>query len=127
MGRSMKQRTDGMVGDYPENWKAISKRIKDNAGWKCERCGHPHDVENHYVLTVHHLDVSKDNCADWNLAALCQRCHLSVQGRVDFTQQYMLEHSEWMIPHVEGFKKAMGLFLEEAKGMMEDYRNERPQ
>lgn len=28
------------------------------------------------VLTVAHLDHQPENCADENLAALCQRCHL---------------------------------------------------
>ena len=107
MPRSQRQRTDGMTGDYPADWPEISKRVKDAAGWKCVRCGHAHDPENHYTLTVHHLDMDKSNCAAWNLPALCQRCHLSVQGRVDFAQQYMLEHSEWMKPYVDGFKAAM--------------------
>ena len=111
MPRSQKQRTDGMTGDYPPDWAEIAKRVKEAAGWRCVRCRHYHDVEAHYVLTVHHLDMDKSNCADWNLAALCQRCHLSVQGRVDFTQQYMLEHSDWMKPYVEGFKAAMEIPL----------------
>ncbi|GAH88897.1 unnamed protein product, partial [marine sediment metagenome] len=33
------------------------------------------------MLTVHHLDGNKANCEDWNLAALCQRCHLR-KGRI---------------------------------------------
>lgn len=107
--RTQKQRTDGLTGDYPPDWKEISNRIKEKAGWKCERCKHPHDVPAGYMLTVHHLDMNKPNTEDWNLAALCQRCHLRIQGRVDFNQQYMLEHSDWMKPHVEGFKIAMGI------------------
>lgn len=107
--RSQKQRTDGMTGDYPRNWPEIARQVKDEAGWCCERCHHAHNPELGYTLTVHHLDMDKANCQRYNLSALCQRCHLSVQGRVDFLQQYMLEHSEWMKPHVAGFKKAMGL------------------
>ena len=42
-------------------------------------------------------------------AALCQSCHLQIQGRVDFEQQYMLEHSDWMVPFVEGFKAERGI------------------
>ena len=65
---------------------------------------------NGYMLTVHHLDMDPANCQDYNLAALCQRCHLRIQGKVDFEQGYMLEHSEWMKPHVEGFLNAkMGI------------------
>ncbi len=109
MPRTQKQRTDGMTGDYPPDWPDIARRIKDAAGWRCVRCGHPHDPVFHYTLTVHHLDMDKANCEDWNLAALCQRCHLSVQGRVDFTQQYLFEHSDWMKPYVEGFKRAKGI------------------
>ena len=107
MPRSQKQRTDGMTGDYPADWPEIAKRVKEAAGWCCVRCGHVHDVEAGYMLTVRHLDMDKSNCVDWNLAALCQRCHLSVQGRVDFTQQYMLEHTDWIKPFMEGFKIAM--------------------
>ena len=91
---------------YPVDWPKISNSIKETHGWKCERCGHSHDVESGYVLTVHHLDMDPSNNAEWNLACLCQRCHLSIQGRVVFCQSYMLEHSEWMKPHVEGFEKA---------------------
>ena len=116
MVRTQRQRTDGMTGDYPPDWPEIAKRIKDAVNWTCERCGHKHDVRNHYVMTVHHLDMDKANCADWNLAALCQRCHLSIQGRVDFSQGYMLEHSPWMKPHVEGFLKAYGVSVELVAG-----------
>lgn len=105
--RNQRQRTNGMMGDYPVDWPEIAKRIKDAAGGRCERCREPHNVEMGYVLTVHHLDMNKANCADWNLAALCQRCHLRIQGKVDFEQQYMMEHSAWMRPHVEGFKAAL--------------------
>jgi len=68
-------------------------------------CTHPRDGKQR-MLTVHHLDMNKVNVADWNLAALCQGCHLSIQGRVDFEQGYMLSHSDWMRPHVEGFLEA---------------------
>ena len=91
------------MNEYPPNWKAIATRIKDAAGWKCERCGHPHDVEAGRCLTVHHLTEEKWQCEDWNLAALCQRCHLIIQGRVRFLNDYWLPHSAWMLPHVLGY------------------------
>ena len=71
-------------------------------------CDHPRDGKQR-MLTVHHLDMDKANVADWNLAALCQGCHLSIQGRVDFEQQYMFVHSAWMMSHVAGFKRERGL------------------
>jgi len=95
---------------YPVDWKEISDRIKSKAGWRCERCGEPDSGRpDGALLTVHHLDRDETNNCDWNLAALCQRCHLSIQGRVDLYQAYMFEHSGWMRPHVEGFRKWAGL------------------
>lgn len=96
--------------DYPDDWKTIATRIKDEAKWQCERCNHAHDVETGHVLTVHHLDGNKANCADWNLAALCQRCHLKIQGRVKMDQLFMLEVipvSGWFKPHYEGYLKSL--------------------
>lgn len=55
------------------------------------------------IGTVHHLDGNKANCAWWNLLALCQRCHLTIQGKVNPEQPYMLEHSDWFKPYVAGF------------------------
>jgi 5-methylcytosine-specific restriction endonuclease McrA len=97
--------------NYPENWPLIAKLVKDNAGWRCERCKHRHDVTTGHVLTVHHLDGRKSNCALWNLAALCQRCHLSVQGRVKMDQLFfveILDVAEWFKPHLAGYLKAKG-------------------
>ena len=58
------------------------------------------------MLTVDHLDGNKSNCADWNLAALWQSCHLHIQGRVRMEQFYAFEHSGWMKPHIAGMEKA---------------------
>ena len=55
------------------------------------------------ILTVHHFDGNKANCEWWNLLALCQRCHLTIQSRVNPKQPYMFEHSEWLKPYVAGF------------------------
>jgi hypothetical protein len=55
------------------------------------------------VLTVHHLTGEKADCRWWNLAALCQRCHLTIQGRVKMHQVYPWEHSDWFKPYAAGF------------------------
>ncbi len=55
------------------------------------------------IGTVHHFDGDKTNCQWWNLLALCQRCHLTIQGKVNPQQPYMFEHSEWLKPYVAGF------------------------
>lgn len=72
---------------YPKDWKAISLRIRERAGWRCEGTpdfpdcraanGEPHpETGSRVVLTVSHTDHMPENCADGNLRALCQRCHL---------------------------------------------------
>lgn len=55
------------------------------------------------ILTVHHLDGDKANCRWWNLVALCQRCHLTIQGRVQMARVWPWEHSDWFKPYVAGF------------------------
>ncbi|MCZ7545740.1 MAG: HNH endonuclease [Anaerolineae bacterium] len=65
---------------YPSAWPQIAARVKAAAGWRCAHCGHAHDPATRHTLTVHHLDGDPGNCADANLVALCQRCHLHVQA-----------------------------------------------
>lgn len=55
------------------------------------------------ILTVHHLDGNKANCRWWNLAALCQRCHLTIQGRVRMERVWPWPHTEWFRPYAAGF------------------------
>jgi hypothetical protein len=121
---------------YPIAWHAeIKHLVREQAGHRCVRCGHPYRNGQHgngewspcdfrcthggptrmdndaptfqvaqwRVLTVHHLDGDKRNCRWWNLAALCQRCHLQIQGRVKMGQVYPHEHSEWFRPFAASF------------------------
>ena len=85
---------------YPVDWKTVVvPRIRARSGNKCERCGVPNGVTGYreddgrfvrawangdmigrklikIVLTVaHQHDPDPANCADDNLAHLCQRCH----------------------------------------------------
>ena len=69
---------------YPLDWQEISRRIRfERAAGTCEFCrlarhGQPHPVTGStVVLTVAHLDHVPKNCLDDNLAAMCQRCHLT--------------------------------------------------
>jgi hypothetical protein len=58
------------------------------------------------VLTVHHLCLGADAKRDlrwWNLAALCQRCHLTIQGRVLMERVWPWPHSEWFKPYAAGW------------------------
>lgn len=69
--------------EYHPKWKLISKLIRvKRAKNKCEWCNainyEPHPITgSKVVLTVAHVDHDKTNNRFTNLAALCQRCHLS--------------------------------------------------
>jgi hypothetical protein len=152
---------DELRGDgYPVEWHAAIKfNVREQAGNRCVRCGHPYRTGEHgrgdwtpcdeecrhggplragveplnvdtagegvrvvawlvergslptgtiveaawRILTVHHLDGDKANCRWWNLAPLCQRCHLTIQGRVVMARIWPWEHSEWFRPYVAGY------------------------
>lgn len=91
------------TGEYPPNWPEIAAQVKAEAGNKCVRCNHHHDIPAGYMLTVHHLDLNKSNCEWWNLAALCQRCHLKIQHKVIMERPWMFEHSEWFKIYAAGY------------------------
>lgn len=99
----MKKTYKKSKGEYPDNWDQIATYIKNEAGWKCVRCEHKHDTAAGYMLTVHHLDGNKANCEWWNLPALCQRCHLRIQGKVKMSQEWMFGHSDWFKPYLAGY------------------------
>ena len=78
--------------DYPADWAAISLRIRERAGWRCEctgECGlhrgvrcserNGHDAQwanGKVVLTVAHRNHAPADVRDENLMALCNTCHL---------------------------------------------------
>lgn len=91
---------------YPANWKEIAGKIKKKYNYCCERCGHKHNPQTGHVLTVHHLDGDPSNNEKWNLACLCQKCHLIIQGRIKMNQFFwdvILPVSEWFKPHLKGY------------------------
>lgn len=95
--------------DAPEE---LERSVRD-AG-KIVRDSNTEKVEAKWrILTVHHLDGQKDNDQWWNTLALCQRCHLEIQGKVDPRVPWFLEHSPWFRPYIAGFyaRKYLGLDL----------------
>jgi hypothetical protein len=80
---------------YPKDWKRISHRVRFvRADGRCEcegecgrgthrgRCPNLHglkayDTGKTVVLTVAHLNHTPEDCADDNLRAMCQGCHLA--------------------------------------------------
>ncbi len=89
-------------GKYTADWPDIAREVKEDAGWKCVRCEHKHDPSAGYCLTVHHFDGNKGNMDRWNLMALCQRCHLTVQAKANPRDQLMFDPSAWALPYVAG-------------------------
>ena len=68
------------------------------------RCGEASRVEAAWrILTVHHLNGVKHDLRWWNLVALCQRCHLQIQGRVQMGRVWPWEHSKWFKPYAAGW------------------------
>lgn len=55
------------------------------------------------ILTVHHINGRKHDLRWWNLAALCQRCHLIVQRKVHLERVYPFEHTDWFKPYAAGW------------------------
>ena len=76
------QQGEKKISNYPKNWTEIATKIKKRAGFRCEQCGHPHNIRDCYILTVHHINGDKADCRDENLIALCQRCHLREEGKL---------------------------------------------
>ncbi len=72
--------------DYPENWKKIAEKLKEEANWTCQECGIKHNEEfkdgKKAVLGVAHLDQNRQHNKKKNLKVLCQRCHFK------FDQQF---------------------------------------
>lgn len=80
------------------------------------------------ILTVHHANGIKLDCRWWNLLPLCQRCHLSIQGRVKLDRPWMLDHSEWFKPYVAGFyasQRGEELTREETMARLEELLSRR--
>ena len=76
---------------YPADWKAITAKIRERSGGQCEctgECGRAHVSRCPMragdkgpsgwpiILTTAHLDHIPEHCADENLRAMCQGCHL---------------------------------------------------
>lgn len=77
--------------------------------WQTTGCSSPDQAilqARWRILTVHHLRLGDDAKRDlrwWNLVALCQRCHLQIQGKVRMEQIWPWPHSDWFKPYAAGW------------------------
>lgn len=94
-GWSIIDRAGWSKNGIPE-WGAMLSRCDD-------RCTHERLPQKLRILTVHHLTGQKDDNRWWNLLALCQVCHLQIQGKVIPEVPYLWAHTEWFKPYACGF------------------------
>lgn len=89
----------------PTRWRRGSEVwIPDGDLCAADSIGHGvsrgYEIQAAYrILTVHHLNERKHDLRWWNLAALCQRCHLTIQRKVTMEIAYPWEHTPWFRPH----------------------------
>lgn len=71
---------------YPADWVRIANAIKEQTGWRCEKCGKQcrtpgESLDTHRrTLTVAHINHVEMDCRPENLVALCAPCHLRYDG-----------------------------------------------
>lgn len=61
---------------YAVNWPVLSRSIKENRGWECERCHfRAESYEQKKFIEVHHKNRDKYDNRPENLEVICRRCH----------------------------------------------------
>lgn len=94
---------------HPDDWLALTKHKAPEmmGGMRSLYFERDPRLEAQWrILTVHHLQTGQEAKADlrwWNLASLCQRCHLTIQGKVQLPKPWIYEHTEWFKPHAAGY------------------------
>lgn len=67
-------RRAGVTDYYPENWDAMSRRIREEANWMCQDCGRSF-VNDKSKLHVHHKNGVPGDVNRSNLEVVCNDCH----------------------------------------------------
>lgn len=67
-----------------EYWSNVTKAVKDRAGYRCQVCNSPHDLQAHH-RTYDHRGRELDHLPD--LICLCRRCHAIFHGQVEHSQK----------------------------------------
>lgn len=69
-----------------EYWQEVSKAVKAKAGWKCQICNSPHDLNAHH-RTYEHRGNELEHLED--MTCLCRRCHANYHGKGDEGRTYV--------------------------------------
>lgn len=64
-----------LSSDY---WKEVSESVKQRAGYRCQVCNSPHDLQAHH-RSYAHRGREKEHLDD--LTCLCRRCHDIFHGK----------------------------------------------
>jgi hypothetical protein len=70
---------DAPVDEYPKDWADISRRVRSQRRWTCERCYLDLSWDTQY-LDVHHKNTIRSDCSPQNLQVLCVYCHSIVDN-----------------------------------------------
>lgn len=62
------------LNTYSDNWDEISRKIRQAANWRCQKCGLDCSAQKE-LLHVHHKNGQKNDNTASNLIALCKSCH----------------------------------------------------
>ena len=65
---------------YVKDWQIISKKIKDERNWTCEKCGIQVSQFDHTFMEVHHKNKIKTDNRPSNLQCLCIKCHSEIDA-----------------------------------------------
>lgn len=61
-------------------WKEVTSAVKKRAGWKCQVCNSPHDLQAHH-RTYDNRGNELDHLDD--LICMCRRCHGVFHGQIE--------------------------------------------
>lgn len=78
-------------GDYTDDWAAISLRVRQACGFRCDEC-RLDLIEHPRLLHVHHINGVKSDNSATNLRPLCADCHRKqpMHGRMFIRREDML-------------------------------------
>jgi 5-methylcytosine-specific restriction protein A len=66
---------------YGREWRRIRRKILQERGYKCEKCGRTAKDTN---LTIHHKDRNPKNNSNDNLIVVCPRCHFQEERKINY-------------------------------------------